>query len=243
MGVVFGSDVGIGSEVNFDSVLDRCKPCQFDALLDHLQVMQNKGFRFGYVSVWRQAFLGGAADHHTVVYEYKASGRHLSLKLDWGRDGLNFCDDASDPSADGDIIHRKWCRHSPLELREQLLAVRGKTYILTTWNCQHFSKYMFDIASESSKALTELSQPPPTRLEDEEDKSFPVWPEQRRLGSHSTAISSAATTTTTTASSSSPSLPTTEADEQAEGIVEVRQAATPDSAAVPYHPAALVAAA
>lgn len=145
------------SKVDMGSILDGVGPDRFEDLLAHLQDLERRGTRFGQVAVWHQAFLGGVADHHTVVYEYKASGLMRSLKLDFGREGLTYKDDEEDPSPDGDIILRKWCRIRPMELRAQLLDVKSKEYVLVSWNCQHFSQYFFDRASELTRDLTEVS--------------------------------------------------------------------------------------
>ena len=74
--------------------------------------------RFRHVAIWRDPFLGGTIDHHTVVYEYLDGRRLMSLKLDWGRDGLHFHDSPEDPCPNGDVLERKWCaRLTPAEVR------------------------------------------------------------------------------------------------------------------------------
>jgi len=77
----------------------------------------------------------------------------MSLKIDWGREGLSFQDSAEDPCPQGDIIMRKWCRISPAELRLQLLEVKGRVYVLTSWNCQHFSDHFFLAATEETDVV------------------------------------------------------------------------------------------
>merc|ERR1719373_331008 len=103
MGAALGFESSIAdleSKVDVGSILEGVGPDQFERLLEHLEARQRRGLKFGHVAIWRQAFLGGAADHHTVVYEYRAAGRQLSLKIDWGREGLAFRDNAEDPCLD-----------------------------------------------------------------------------------------------------------------------------------------------
>ncbi|CAJ1373001.1 unnamed protein product [Effrenium voratum] len=65
----------------------------------------------------------------------------MSLKLDWGRDGLHFHDSPEDPCPNGDVLERKWCaRLSATEVLVHWDAVKERNYELSRWNCQHFSK-------------------------------------------------------------------------------------------------------
>jgi len=150
-----GSTNAVESKLDYGSMIE-FHVDQFDDCLVHLQDMDSKGFHYGFVSIWREAFLGGAVDHHTVIYEYGGRRKHMSLKMDWGREGLRFRDSSEDLSTMADIIERKWCRIKPGEVRDQLMEVKGLEYVLTTWNCQHFSRHFFDRACEASRDLTQL---------------------------------------------------------------------------------------
>eukprot|EP00929_Paragymnodinium_shiwhaense_P040336 TRINITY_DN21071_c0_g1_i1.p1 TRINITY_DN21071_c0_g1~~TRINITY_DN21071_c0_g1_i1.p1 ORF type:complete len:148 (+),score=26.43 TRINITY_DN21071_c0_g1_i1:163-606(+) len=123
-----------------------------DEFLSKLDEMAKKNVKFRHVAVWRQAFLYGTVDHHTLVYEYIVRSEPKSLKVDWGRDGLHFHDSHEDPCPEGDIITRKLCRISPATVREQFLEVKDFDYDLATWNCQHFSRYMYDKAESPPPA-------------------------------------------------------------------------------------------
>jgi len=142
---------------------------QFDDCLVHLQDMDSKGCSYGHVSIWREAFMGGAVDHHTVIYEYAGRRKHMSLKMDWGREGLRFRDNAEDLPVMADVIERKWCRIKPGEVRQQLLEVKGREYVLTNWNCQHFSRHFFDRACEASRGLTQIVGAPARSKEDDDE--------------------------------------------------------------------------
>lgn len=152
MGAVFGSNLG-PLESNLESVLEGVGVDRRTELLAHLEAMERRKIRLRHVAVWREAFLGGAADHHTLVYEYLSQGYQMSLKIDWGREGVTFKDSSDDPCPKGDIIHRKWCRLRPSQLRDQLLAVLDREYVLTSWNCQHFSDHFFLAATEETDVV------------------------------------------------------------------------------------------
>uniref|UniRef100_A0A7S4SSM6 Uncharacterized protein n=2 Tax=Alexandrium monilatum TaxID=311494 RepID=A0A7S4SSM6_9DINO len=141
MGAVLPLD-GVGIE----SVLEGVGPDRREQLIAHLDALAGQRVKFSHVAVWREAFLGGAADHHTLVYEYSAGRRLMSLKIDWGREGLSFTDSEDDPCPSGDIIRRKLIRLRPEEVKKHLLEVKDWDYVLTTWNCQHFSAHLFDQA-------------------------------------------------------------------------------------------------
>eukprot|EP00420_Gonyaulax_spinifera_P013983 CAMPEP_0197910220 /NCGR_PEP_ID=MMETSP1439-20131203/70467_1 /TAXON_ID=66791 /ORGANISM="Gonyaulax spinifera, Strain CCMP409" /LENGTH=165 /DNA_ID=CAMNT_0043531849 /DNA_START=47 /DNA_END=544 /DNA_ORIENTATION=+ len=150
MGATLGLESSaVESKLDLESVLEGVGPDQRERLLTHLDALAHRQIRFKHAAVWRQAFLGGAADHHTLVYEYVAAGRQMSLKIDWGREGLSFKDSAEDPCPNGDIIRRKWCRISPAEVKDQIMEIKDRDYVLTNWNCQHFSAYLFDRAGEA----------------------------------------------------------------------------------------------
>eukprot|EP00930_Biecheleria_cincta_P057989 TRINITY_DN43856_c0_g1_i1.p1 TRINITY_DN43856_c0_g1~~TRINITY_DN43856_c0_g1_i1.p1 ORF type:complete len:175 (+),score=28.35 TRINITY_DN43856_c0_g1_i1:45-527(+) len=127
----------------------------------HLAEMTEKKVRFRNVAIWRQAFLGGTIDHHTVVYEYKGTGgRQMSLALDWGREGLSFTDSAEDPCTHGDVLERKWLpRLPPDEVLKHWEPVKDLVYVLATWNCQHFSRYMYDLADSGVSDRVAVDEP------------------------------------------------------------------------------------
>mmetsp|Transcript_2397 Transcript_2397/g.7274 ORF Transcript_2397/g.7274 Transcript_2397/m.7274 type:complete len:161 (-) Transcript_2397:137-619(-) len=156
MGATLGleSTAPLESKLDLESVLEGVGPDQRPLLLLHLDALAQRNVRFKHVAVWRQAFLGGTVDHHTLVYEYLAGRRHMSLKVDWGREGLSFKDSVEDPCPNGDIIMRKWCRLSPAELKDQVSVILDRDYVLTSWNCQHFSAYMYERAGEGFAELT-----------------------------------------------------------------------------------------
>ena len=71
----------------------------------------------------------------------------MSLKLDWGRDGLHFHDSPEDgqkdafgscdqdPCPNGDVLERKWCaRLTPSEVRGPESDL--KVHVATTTGCQ-----------------------------------------------------------------------------------------------------------
>jgi len=121
----------------------------------YLDELQRDGVHFSHVAIWREAFAGGVADHHTLVYEYTRGTKKSvnSVKVDWGRQGLVFQDSAEDPCPNGDIIERKIVRMKPELVKktvEKLMSASTSTYNVVQWNCQHFSRYMFDQAFHPS---------------------------------------------------------------------------------------------
>uniref|UniRef100_A0A7S1PZ44 Uncharacterized protein n=1 Tax=Alexandrium catenella TaxID=2925 RepID=A0A7S1PZ44_ALECA len=139
----------LGFESTIGSVLEGVGPDMREQLLLHMDALEKRHIRFRHVAVWRQAFLGGAADHHTLVYEYTFGKRLMSLKIDWGREGISFTDSVEDPCPNGDIIRRKWVRLGPEQVKKSILKVKDWDYLLTIWNCQHFSAYLFEQADEA----------------------------------------------------------------------------------------------
>lgn len=146
------------------SVLDGVGPDQSNLLHKHLQKLAKKKYRFRHVAVWRQSFLGGTVDHHTIVYEYQPAQRLMSLKMDWGREGLSFTDSPEDPCPYGDIIKRKWCRVSPAQVWVELEKVLDREYDLVRWNCQHFSAYCFERADAAFARGYDDDDMPPRKI-------------------------------------------------------------------------------
>jgi len=151
--------MGIGSSIAMDSVLDGVGADRREQLLSLLDKMAVRKVRFSHVAVWRDPFLGGTVDHHTVVYEYASARLQRSLNIDWGREGITYKFGQDDPCPNGDIINRKWCRLNPAEVRKHLLAVLDWEYDLVRWNCQHFSQYMFEKAAEAFSSLPDVHVP------------------------------------------------------------------------------------
>mmetsp|Transcript_115633 Transcript_115633/g.326900 ORF Transcript_115633/g.326900 Transcript_115633/m.326900 type:complete len:265 (-) Transcript_115633:51-845(-) len=146
----------VAPRLNLDSVLDRVGSDQRKDFVDFLDGLSNRRVMFSHVAVWRQAFLGGAVDHHCLVYEYSKAGQLMSLKIDWGRDGLAFEDSGDDPCPNGDIIMRKKCRMKPNLVREQFLDVYQRNYDLVSWNCQHFSQHFFTLAEAAFQDMARV---------------------------------------------------------------------------------------
>ncbi|CAE7246748.1 HERC2 [Symbiodinium necroappetens] len=141
-----------------ESVLEGVGPDMRGKLSTHLESMSSRNLRFRHVAIWRDPFLGGTIDHHTVVYEYLDGRRLMSLKLDWGRDGLHFHDSPEDPCPNGDVLERKWCaRLTPVEVLLHWDDVKERNYELSRWNCQHFSRYMYDKADEGGVDMVKPS--------------------------------------------------------------------------------------
>eukprot|EP00927_Polykrikos_kofoidii_P029084 TRINITY_DN25202_c1_g1_i1.p1 TRINITY_DN25202_c1_g1~~TRINITY_DN25202_c1_g1_i1.p1 ORF type:complete len:156 (+),score=28.54 TRINITY_DN25202_c1_g1_i1:148-615(+) len=138
-----------GSTSDLTSVIEGVGADQRKEFLQLLDDLGDRGIMFSHVAVWRQAFLGGAVDHHCLVYEYMKIGHLMSLKIDWGRDGLNFEDSGDDPCPNGDIIMRKKCRLNPASVKEDFLVVIQQNYDLVSWNCQHFSQHFFNSAEKA----------------------------------------------------------------------------------------------
>eukprot|EP00931_Biecheleriopsis_adriatica_P044256 TRINITY_DN25298_c0_g1_i1.p1 TRINITY_DN25298_c0_g1~~TRINITY_DN25298_c0_g1_i1.p1 ORF type:complete len:155 (-),score=22.64 TRINITY_DN25298_c0_g1_i1:60-524(-) len=137
-----------------ESVLEGVGLDMRDKFPAHLEEMTSRNLRFRHVAIWREAFLAGTIDHHTVVYEYLAGRKLMSLKLDWGREGLRFCDSAEDPCPNGDVLERKLCiRLTPAEVCDHWEAVCEREYVLSRWNCQHFSRYMYDKADVGGEGV------------------------------------------------------------------------------------------
>lgn len=167
-GKEFGFDSHGGSHVR--SVLEGTGPDQRLVLLLRLESMAQQKIMFRHVAVWRQAFLGGTADHHTVVYEYPAASCLMSLKIDWGRDGIGFVDSPEDPCPNGDIIKREWCHIGPREVASHIRKVQSKMYDLVCWNCQHFSEYLYASSRPQVHSDAILEKPdlePPETVVDE----------------------------------------------------------------------------
>eukprot|EP00747_Dinoflagellata_sp_TGD_P179655 gnl/TRDRNA2_/TRDRNA2_30794_c0_seq1.p1 gnl/TRDRNA2_/TRDRNA2_30794_c0~~gnl/TRDRNA2_/TRDRNA2_30794_c0_seq1.p1 ORF type:complete len:151 (-),score=15.35 gnl/TRDRNA2_/TRDRNA2_30794_c0_seq1:24-476(-) len=144
-----------GSPVS-ESVVSGGTGCQSRELLEYLAVLSAQHETFHHVAIWRQPFFNNMLDHHTLVYEYYVSGGHRlrSLKIDWGRAGITFMDSSDDPCPFGDVLERKHVRLDPAKVRERLLEVKDSAYEAFTWNCQHFSRHMFDKSLEAFIART-----------------------------------------------------------------------------------------
>mmetsp|Transcript_121717 Transcript_121717/g.351408 ORF Transcript_121717/g.351408 Transcript_121717/m.351408 type:complete len:310 (+) Transcript_121717:140-1069(+) len=115
-----------------------------EALQLTLQELGRKGTILTHVAIWRQPIFEGVVDHHTLVYEYYIGRRLMSLKIDWCQDGLYFRDSTEDPSLNGDVVVRKYCRITPDIVHWQLTHVEDWPYDLVSWNCQHFCWHLFD---------------------------------------------------------------------------------------------------
>ncbi|CAE7539339.1 ogdh [Symbiodinium microadriaticum] len=119
---------------------------QTEALLQHLAMKGS--ICFHHIAVWHQASWMGVVDHHTLVYEYFSERRLRSLKIDWGKDGFFFADGSEDPCPAGDVLSRKMCRVTGMEVCQQLERVTWKKYDLMKWNCQQFCRHMFEQVPE-----------------------------------------------------------------------------------------------
>eukprot|EP00439_Symbiodinium_sp_Y106_P048243 s14_g6.t1 len=143
---------------------------QTEALLQHLAMKGS--ICFHHIAVWHQASWMGVVDHHTLVYEYFSERRLRSLKIDWGKDGFFFADGSEDPCPAGDVLSRKMCRVTGMEVCQQLERVTWIKYDLMKWNCQQFCRHMFEQVPEVYTGSGIFSR----YFQDEGDRTSPPAP-------------------------------------------------------------------